>query len=386
MARVDMWLEDLPEIRDPAERRLCLSRVAEHARTAAQAYAEASSSWGATEARLAEAVALAALAELEEDAPREERIERAVEACQAACAQVGEGGQGQLSLAAGIWAGCAQVLLQVYALSEGRPERREALEGLVAALGEATGEALLWDRIYRQEGQDALFMAQVAQAVADLEEDPQGYLEAAEAFHDLALTAGANLQQTGDLEETRNAYDLIHTARQAVQAARAAAPPREVLRCGRCGSEQPPGTRFCMVCGTPIAAQATTSGEGYLVLRDGPDAGQRYALRDGLTIGRTADNDVVLAMQLVSRRHAALRRTGEGYAIVDLGSSNGTRVNGARIERSAPLRDGDTIAIGGFELTVQLAQGATVPAVCPSCGQPVSPGRAFCGQCGARLA
>ncbi|MBN1640937.1 MAG: FHA domain-containing protein [Anaerolineae bacterium] len=385
MARVDLWLEEVPDVDDLGERRLSLERVCQHARAAAEGYVAASLSWGAAEARLAEAIALAALAELDEGQAREDRLAQAVEACQAACAQIGEGGQGQLSLCAGIWAGCAEVLLQVYALSGGDLARRAALEPLVEALGDATGEALRWDRAYRQEGRDALLMAQVAEAVADLEEDPQQRLTATQACADLALTAGAYLQQTGDVEEMNRAYDLIRNAQGALQAARAAA-PSALQRCARCGSEQPPGARYCTICGAPLGADAALLGESCLVLRDGPDAGRRHALRDGLAIGRSADNDVVLAMQLVSRHHAVLRRTGEGYAIVDLGSSNGTRVNGTRIERSALLRDGDTIAIGGLELTVQLAPGAAAPAVCPSCGEPVAPGCAFCVRCGARLA
>jgi ABC-type multidrug transport system ATPase subunit len=63
-------------------------------------------------------------------------------------------------------------------------------------------------------------------------------------------------------------------------------------------------------------------------------------------IGRTGDNDVVLADDLrVSRRHAELVRAGSSAEIVDVGSSNGTFVNGQRVERAA-LSEGDLVTIG----------------------------------------
>ncbi|TSD93640.1 FHA domain-containing protein [Skermania sp. ID1734] len=66
----------------------------------------------------------------------------------------------------------------------------------------------------------------------------------------------------------------------------------------------------------------------------------------GLRIGRAADNDVSLGDLLVSRHHAEVRRTDAGrYKIVDLGSHNGTYVNGSRVE-TAELSESDLIGIG----------------------------------------
>ena len=48
----------------------------------------------------------------------------------------------------------------------------------------------------------------------------------------------------------------------------------------------------------------------------------------------------------VSRRHAEVRRAGSGYVVVDLGSTNGTMVNGARIDGEHRLSDGDIVSIG----------------------------------------
>ena len=88
-----------------------------------------------------------------------------------------------------------------------------------------------------------------------------------------------------------------------------------------------------------------TSG-GSLVLDDGG----RFVLGDTtITIGRAADADVRLSDTSVSRKHAEVRRTGDGWTIVDLGSTNGTRVNGAPVT-DRKLRDGDTITVGDASL------------------------------------
>src|SRR5260370_1153134 len=64
-------------------------------------------------------------------------------------------------------------------------------------------------------------------------------------------------------------------------------------------------------------------------------------------IGRASDNDIVLADLGVSRHHAELRNTGDGrYAIVNLDSSNGTFLNGARVIFTSPVTEQDIIGIG----------------------------------------
>ncbi len=65
--------------------------------------------------------------------------------------------------------------------------------------------------------------------------------------------------------------------------------------------------------------------------------------------GRDVDNSFVLADSGVSRHHARIVASGSGWAIEDLGSSNGTWVNGQRVAH-ASLRDGDRIRLGGVEL------------------------------------
>src|SRR5690606_11475133 len=68
------------------------------------------------------------------------------------------------------------------------------------------------------------------------------------------------------------------------------------------------------------------------------------------TIGRSARCDIVLYDLLVSRRHAMIRQVGQEHHLIDLGSTNGTYLNGRRISR-AVLRAGDLVSIGHYELT-----------------------------------
>jgi SARP family transcriptional regulator, regulator of embCAB operon len=82
--------------------------------------------------------------------------------------------------------------------------------------------------------------------------------------------------------------------------------------------------------------------------------GQRHPLAGTATrIGRSPDNDIVLSDAKVSRHHAAITADGKTFLITDLGSANGVRVSGKRIDPSAELRDGDRIRIGDLEFTLE---------------------------------
>lgn len=76
-------------------------------------------------------------------------------------------------------------------------------------------------------------------------------------------------------------------------------------------------------------------------------AGGRFGLTSGdVLVGRDGDNDIVLAENMVSRRHARLRRDAQGrFVLTDLGSANGVHINGVRVAR-AYLAAGDEIKIG----------------------------------------
>jgi pSer/pThr/pTyr-binding forkhead associated (FHA) protein len=77
--------------------------------------------------------------------------------------------------------------------------------------------------------------------------------------------------------------------------------------------------------------------------------GREYAVAaEGLTLGREAGCDVVIAAGAVSRRHARIEAADSGYVVIDL-STNGVLVNGARVADRLPLGRGDTIRIGQEE-------------------------------------
>lgn len=81
---------------------------------------------------------------------------------------------------------------------------------------------------------------------------------------------------------------------------------------------------------------------------------QEYTLaKSSVSLGRMTTSDVVLNDVRVSRDHARLECTSSGVVLVDMGSSNGTRVNGIRIER-ATLIPGDTISLGSQQLKYEV--------------------------------
>jgi serine phosphatase RsbU (regulator of sigma subunit)/pSer/pThr/pTyr-binding forkhead associated (FHA) protein len=91
-----------------------------------------------------------------------------------------------------------------------------------------------------------------------------------------------------------------------------------------------------------------------LVTMKGPNPGQRFALeRDGTLIGRQPDAAIYLESLAVSRQHARVTCEGESWFVEDLGSSNGTFVNGARVHGRAPLTERDLLQIGPYVLNLR---------------------------------
>ncbi len=79
-----------------------------------------------------------------------------------------------------------------------------------------------------------------------------------------------------------------------------------------------------------------------LIIKEGPSAGATFPLeRTNLVIGREPGVDVLIELPGISRRHARLFQQNNGYAIEDLGSSNGTFVNGERLAAPRQLFSGD---------------------------------------------
>jgi len=77
----------------------------------------------------------------------------------------------------------------------------------------------------------------------------------------------------------------------------------------------------------------------------GPLKDKEFSLQDVTVLGRSFDTDVRIDDLTVSRQHAKVTRSGNGYIIEDMGSGNGTFVNGRRVSAPMPLRDNDVIKI-----------------------------------------
>jgi pSer/pThr/pTyr-binding forkhead associated (FHA) protein len=84
-----------------------------------------------------------------------------------------------------------------------------------------------------------------------------------------------------------------------------------------------------------------------LVMRSGPSAGKVFPLeKPELFVGRDLNNDVVINDPEVSRRHARFFLQGNNYVLEDLGSTNGTFINGQRLAGPYPLHEGEAITFG----------------------------------------
>jgi pSer/pThr/pTyr-binding forkhead associated (FHA) protein len=96
-------------------------------------------------------------------------------------------------------------------------------------------------------------------------------------------------------------------------------------------------------------SQMRSTGTTYIVFQ-----GRRVPLVGKIHLGRDKANDIVLEDKLVSRRHAVIQKIKDDYFLEDLGSTNGTLVNGQRIPPRRYVRLGlsDTILIGRTELSL----------------------------------
>jgi hypothetical protein len=98
-----------------------------------------------------------------------------------------------------------------------------------------------------------------------------------------------------------------------------------------------------------------------LVIVKGPDAGRHYPLdKESVVLGRLPNLEIVLASMAVSRRHAQIWQRDGSFFIEDLGTSNGTYLNGGHLSQPSPLAEGDTIQIGPYTLVFR-REGEAVP-------------------------
>ncbi|HEV2235967.1 MAG TPA: FHA domain-containing protein, partial [Ktedonobacterales bacterium] len=230
----------------------------------------------------------------------------------------------------------ADTQLAVLMLHAREPVPRPSLlaPGLPPAIDQIILRALAKDPADRYQR-----ASELAEALAD----------AAGALRGMPLRARAPTHKFGDGEVPQGAT-----------AVRTPAVPGEADApgtCFRCGSANDPRDRYCTTCGYELSGRRGAVDRFLLpngrplrcriLVRNGPLAGQRFILhQDVTTLGRTQGNDIILPHPTVSRFHARLEfRDGQWY-LEDLNSSNGTCVNRVRIDRPAPLMEGDELRLG----------------------------------------
>lgn len=99
-----------------------------------------------------------------------------------------------------------------------------------------------------------------------------------------------------------------------------------------------------------------------LFITKGAGIGRDRVVAEECVLGRAADVDLVVEDLGASRRHARVGKEGDVFVVRDLGSRNGTFVNGQRVQ-AASLNDGDMIRLGGTEIVFRLADDAPAPVV-----------------------
>ncbi|MEW6430091.1 MAG: FHA domain-containing protein [Myxococcota bacterium] len=138
-------------------------------------------------------------------------------------------------------------------------------------------------------------------------------------------------------------------------------PPRRRPTSGATGVARAAGVprRTGSVSAARPAARRAPQPQAKLICEAGPSSGQEFVLEgDEVVIGRAADNPVSIPDTSVSRKHALLRKSGDGWAVSDLGSGNGTLLNGEAVADETELSDGDVIRLGDSELRFDAGGGS----------------------------
>lgn len=104
-----------------------------------------------------------------------------------------------------------------------------------------------------------------------------------------------------------------------------------------------------------VRVTATVDGDplpAWLIAEGGPAVGLSFELHPGATLGRSAECEIMVADDAVSRHHCRFDWVFEGYRIADLGSSNGTFVNGVQVSEYV-LGNNDVISVGNSKIRFQ---------------------------------
>jgi hypothetical protein len=109
-----------------------------------------------------------------------------------------------------------------------------------------------------------------------------------------------------------------------------------------------------------------------LIVRTGPNPGMVFDLtKEITTLGRDVTNDVVIGDPEVSRQHSRITRTPGGYVLEDMGSTNGTFINGERLSAPRVLKEGDLLGLS--EKVTLTFEGLTPEAADTVMGQAAKP-------------
>jgi len=84
-----------------------------------------------------------------------------------------------------------------------------------------------------------------------------------------------------------------------------------------------------------------------------PEGGNEYSLHAPMEIGRDATCDIAIPSHFISKRHARISRDGEQWVVEDLGSTNGSTLNGQPLTTPHPLNRSDQLTIGDTEFIVR---------------------------------
>ncbi len=150
------------------------------------------------------------------------------------------------------------------------------------------------------------------------------------------------------------------------------------VQCPICGQINPPGEQYCVECGfllsSEMPAEAAAPVEGsFARLRDA--SGREFLLKAGENlIGRDPSADVLLSDGTVSRRHARIIIEEKTAYIEDLGSTNGTLLNGQPLApgQRVPLPPQAELRLGSVQLTLELPEGFETPVVAEEVAPPLA--------------
>lgn len=205
-----------------------------------------------------------------------------------------------------------------------------------------------------------------------------------------AMAWGAAMAAAGAMAAAAGAMAAAIGRERSAQAANPVVAPG-----GRAAVARPEPAPTAVTSGTLLIDDAGSAGGAAhrgarLVWLTGPSPGRQLAVVDQLRFGRGKEQDIDLdgIEPKASRNHAVVSWSGGQLVVNDLGSRNGTRVNGQRVASATALKAGDILAIGALQWRIELdpaLSGAAGPSprCCARCGTALHPLARACGACGA---